>query len=85
MYRERHAGTVRDIHSGGARIKPACDPAIIAGDVILEVGGQSFRAKVAWRRERELGLQFIEPASHTDAQVAALRRALKAMSASIAG
>lgn len=74
LFGEQHSGTVRDIHEDGARIRPSCPPAVVTGPVRLEVQGRSYEGRVAWRTERELGLQFTAVAERTDAEpIAGLR------------
>lgn len=56
---ERVTGIVRDIHEDGARIRPLCDPAVIAGPIELAVNDRTFMANLVWRNSREIGLSFV--------------------------
>jgi len=51
---------VRDVSEGGARIELAAD-AFIPGELFLLdlTIGAAFRSRVAWRRGRDLGLEFL--------------------------
>lgn len=72
-FRERHPGVVRDIHEGGARIRPACSPSVIQDPVELDVNGERIFARIAWRSERELGLSFGPPNDEGTSHAASLR------------
>lgn len=83
QWRERHAGTVRNIHEGGARVRISCRPEDVTEPVELRVGGRVYPAAVAWRSEREVGLRFIAALDDdAERQVADLRSILEQMRAS---
>lgn len=51
---------VRDVSAGGARVELTTD-ALIPGELfLLDLSiGAAFRSRVAWRRGRDLGLEFL--------------------------
>ena len=82
-WRERHSGTVRNIHEGGARVRVSCPAERVAEPVELKVGTHSYPATIAWRSEREIGLRFIVALDDEEGrQVAGLREILQEMRAS---
>lgn len=56
---ERSDGVVRDIHRYGARVRPRCSAMAISDPVELIIDNDRFLAKIAWRNNREVGLQFL--------------------------
>ena len=58
MFREKHNGVVRDIHEGGARIRPSGPADTFHGRVELIVGDQTFHGEIVWRNRTEMGVRF---------------------------
>ena len=77
--REQRHGTIRDIHEGGARIRVYGRPDHVLDPVEVSIADRSYRASVAWRSEREIGLRFLSSPDGGDEQIAALQAILGEM------
>ena len=51
--------TVRNLSDGGASLEVA-SPIGIPGSVVLELEGDSRRCRVIWRKEKRIGVRFID-------------------------
>lgn len=58
---EKSNGVVRDIHRYGARVRPSCSAMAISDPVELKIDNEKFFARIVWRNNREIGLQFLNP------------------------